>query len=76
MQISVATQRFHDGAISKIQAVPVILGSGWMIQVTAKGATSHIHTARGDAKEYTNFDSLINDVRRITGRVSSVTFAF
>lgn len=76
MQISIATQRFHDGAVSKIQAVPAVLGSGWMIQVTAKGQNVHIHTARGDVKVYTNFDSLINDVRRITGRVSSVAFSF
>mgnify|MGYP000048719311 CR=1 FL=1 len=76
MQISVASQRFHDGAVSKIQAVPAVLGEGWMIQVTAKGQSEHIHTARGDVKVYSNFDSLINDVRRIAGRVSVATFSF
>jgi len=73
MQIFLAKYRFNDGAIKGFTAIKAVLEAGWMIELDMKDGTKQfIETARGDTKTYLKMDSLINDVERITGRVSSL----
>lgn len=73
MQTFIAKYRFNDGAIKRFTAIKAVLTSGWMIQMDMKdGSKQIVETARGEQKIYLKLDSLVNDVERITGRVSSL----
>ena len=74
MNIKQAKEYYHLGVVSKIYAVVDALdSSAWCLVVEGTGGQSwDLKTALGKTKSYKSLDTLIEEIRSITGRVSSL----
>lgn len=74
MQIKKAKEYFELGAITGFHAVrdPVQPGN-WILSITGKEHRDWtLQTAKNETKSFSSMDSLIKEVERIAGRVSSL----
>jgi hypothetical protein len=71
MQINQAAELYHSGVIKGFSAVrPSLVEDGWLLALSlGSSAQSFIQTARGKDKVYKSFDSLSQDLKRITGKL-------
>jgi hypothetical protein len=74
MDIKTAKEYYHLGVIAKIYAVVDALNvNAWCVVIEGTAGQSwDLKTALGKIKSYKSFDTLIEEIRSITGRVSSL----
>lgn len=73
MKIATAKEYFELGVLTGFDAVRDPLTTGWLLSISGKdGRCWTLQTALGVAKVYATLDSLVTEVGRITGQVSSL----
>lgn len=75
MDIKTAKEYYHLGVIAKIYAVVDALNPyAWCVVIEGTGGQSwDLKTALGKTKSYKSLDTLVEEIRSITGRISSIT---
>jgi hypothetical protein len=72
MNIKKAVEYFELGLIRGFHTVHEPLGAGWLLVIAGPdGRSWTLQTAKGEDKVYSSLDTLIGEVEKISGRVSS-----
>lgn len=72
MNIKQAKEYFELGIIRGFESVRDPLSTGWMLVIVGKeGRSWTLETAKGEEKVFSSLDTLMGEVEKIAGRVSS-----
>jgi hypothetical protein len=73
MKIATAKEYYELNVLTGFDAVRDPLSHGWLLSISGKeGRCWTLQTALGATKTYSTLDSVVVEVQRITGRVSSL----
>jgi hypothetical protein len=73
MKINTAKEYYALNVLTGFDAVRDPLSKGWLLSISGKeGRCWTLQTALGITKSYATLDSLVAEIERITGRVSSL----
>lgn len=72
MNIKQAKEYFELGIIRGFESVRDPMGTGWLLVIVGKeGRSWTLQTAKGEEKVFSSLDTLMGEVEKIAGRVSS-----
>lgn len=73
MKLKEAKDYYELGVLTGFDAVRDPMTTGWLLAISGKqGRSWTLETALGGDKSYATLDSLVTEIERITGRVSSL----
>lgn len=74
MKINQAKEYYELGVLTGFGAVHDIKPGNWLLVIEGKdGRRWTLQTAKGEAKSFASLDTLVGEIEKITGRVSSIS---